>query len=81
MSVNIAIVLSAEWANDERFMDAVKDSGHKDFLITYFALDTERKQRAAVGFAGTYICHPYSDRPGKDKSDRPSTKRRRLRDV
>ena len=77
MSVNIAVVLGAEWANDVEFMQAVKDTGHKDFLITYFILDTDKKRRAAAGFASTYECHPYSNRAGRKKDPGPSTKRRR----
>ena len=79
MGVKISMVLSAEWANDEVFMDAVRASGHKDFLITYFGLDTDKKREAAAGFAATYVCHPYSNRPPKDKRERPSTKRRKPR--
>ena len=80
MPVHIAIVLGAEWANGQSFMDKVKATGNKDFLITYFGMDTDRKRKAAADFAATYVCHPYTDRPLKDKRDRPSTKRKRYKD-
>ena len=70
MALHISIVLSAEWANDEEFIQQVKDCGHSDFLITYYGLDTDRKKRCAAEFAASYECQPYSDR----KTSKPQTR-------
>ena len=74
MAVNIALVIGAEWASDERFMREMRKCGHKDFLISYFNLDNERKRAAAVEFVRTHECQPISNR--KKSAAAKSTKRR-----